>query len=258
MNKEDLSKMIQEKKVTFKILANGGFGAGKTYFAMTFPKWAYAMIEPNGILTAASNPHLKENMVDAEFFTPKDDEDIKVTFERLGKYVDQCRVWAKEGKIETFILDNLSHLSQARWMYIEKYEKSTTKSGATDTLAMYGALNRWLSRFILTEVVTLPCNVVVPVHEMEEEERDEATGKSSKTGRTITNTLGGFRNDAAGFFNASIFLEAKKVGDKMKYTAQCLPSFKKPAKNNIGLPEMVENISYGALVNAVHTVNKTA
>lgn len=248
--KDDL--ITEKKKVYHKILVNGNFGVGKTYFAMTYPKWAYCMIEPNGIMTAKSNPQLLENMVNYDIFTPSDEEDIKVTFERLDKYLAQVKADAKAGLVETFILDNLTHLSKARWIFIEKYNKTFGKSGNVDTMAMFGELSRWLNRFILTQVITLPCHVIVPVHEMEEEETDDSTGKSTKTGRTITNTLGGFRNDAAGLFNASIFLEVKQ-GTPKKYVALCQPTTRKPAKNNLGLPELVENISYQAIIGALNS-----
>ena len=245
-SKEELIERIKQGKSFVKMLVNGGFGTGKTYFSMTFPKWAYAMIEPNGIQTAITNKPLLENMVDYEDFAPKADEDIKETFKRLSEYIVRVRKLIAEGRVETFILDNLTHLSQARWMYINKYEKQTAKSGETDTRAMYGALSSWLTRFILTEVVTLPCHVVVPVHEM-----DEKDDQGKDTGKIITNTLGGFRNDAAGFFNASIHLTCKKEGAGYKYTAQCLPSFSKPAKNNIGLPEIVTDISWTTIKNSI-------
>lgn len=238
----------------FKILCNGGFGVGKTYFAMTFPKWAYAMVEPNGILTAMSNPPLLENMVHYEEFVPSKLE-IKQCFDNLSNYLARVRKEAIEGKIETFILDNLSHLSENRWLYIEQYEPAISKTGKKDTLSQYGNLGRWLYKFILTEVISLPCHVVVNVHIMEEEEEQEmANGQTKrvKTGNIITNTLGGFRKDAAGLFNASIFLECQKKGpDSYIYKARCKPGGGKEAKNNVGLPEIVENISYDTLCKSI-------
>lgn len=244
--------MKDKSKVKLKVLLNGGFGSGKTYGAMTFPKWAYAQIEPNGLMTAKSNPHLLENMVEADQFILSKDEDVGETFKRLSAYCSKAREMAKKGEIETFILDNLSHLSVNRWAHIEKYEKSVSaKTGKEDTQAMYGTLSKWLYKFILTEVVSLPCHVVVPMHTMEEEV-DDGTGKLIKTGRTISQTLGGFRNQAAGLFNASIFLEVKQQKGAYQYLARCKPSSAFAAKNNIGLPEIVENISYQAIMDNLH------
>ena len=254
MNKQELKEAQGKGKVYYKILVNGAFGSGKTYFAMTFPKWAYAMIEPHGITTAITNPSLMENMVDYEQFSPNSEEDIKVSFERLSAYLVKVRELIKKGEVETFILDNLTHFSHMRWMYIEKYERTFGKSGAVDTLGMFGALNRYLHRFILTEVITLPCHVIVPVHQMEEEESDQA-GKRSKTGKIITNTLGGFRDDAAGYFNASIYLNVKRGAQGLVYSAQCLPDGVNYAKNNLGLPATVPNISYKSIQDAIARAN---
>ena len=247
-------QLVSDKsKVKLKVLANGGFGTGKTYFSMTFPKWAYAQIEPNGITTALSNKHLLDNMVVADQFVLSQDEDVKVTFDRLEKFCRECREKAKKGEIETFILDNLTHLSINRWAFIEKYQKTVSpKTGNVDTQSMFGELSRWLYRFILTEVVSLPCHVVVNCHEQDEEVEDE-NGKLSKTGRVISQTLGGFRNTAASLFNASIFLETKKVGtDKYEYKAFCKPSSGRASKNNVGLPEVVANIAYQTIMDSLY------
>lgn len=248
------------KKPKLKILSNGGFGSGKTYFSMTFKKWAYAMIEPNGILTAITNPSLMENMVHYEEFIPSKLE-VKQCFEAMSNYIAKVRKDIEAGLVDTFILDNLSHLSENRWLYIEQYEPAISKQNKKDTLSQYGNLGRWLYKFILTEVISLPCNVVVNVHtqdEMEEEVADNGTSTRKKTGAIITNTLGGFRNDAAGLFNANIFLEVKNLPEgKYEYQAICKPTTKYPtAKNNLGLPQLVKNISYQTLVDSIG-LNKT-
>lgn len=252
ITKEELKSGVKVPK--FKILCNGGFGVGKTYFSMTFPNWAYAMIEPNGIMTAMSNPNLIENMVHYEEFVPAK-LDLKLCFENLSNYLVKVRKDISEGKIETFILDNLSHLSENRWLYIEQYEPAITKKGSVDKLAQYGNLGRWLYKFILCEVISLPCHVVVNVHTMDEEieeENERGETKRKKTGNIITNTLGGFRHDAAGLFNATLFLEVDKLPQaQYKYKAICKPTAKYAAKNNIGLPQVVENISYQTLCEAI-------
>lgn len=248
ISKDELLKDPSQVKI--KMLVNGGFGVGKTYCAMTFPKWAYAMIEPHGIMTAKTNKHLIANMVYYEVFTPKETEDIALTFTRLENWCAQARKDAMEGKIETVIIDNLSHLSQNRWLFIEKYEKTLTKSGAPDTRGMFGGLSRWLYNFTVMKLLTIPCHVIVNCHEMEETEED-ATGKSTKTGQIISRTLGGFRDDAPGLFNASIYLKCFKSGLTYKYQARCLPGEGRNAKNNLGLPEIVEDISYAKIMEAI-------
>jgi hypothetical protein len=250
ITKDELMK--DKSKVKLKVLLNGAFGSGKTFGAMTFPRWAYAQIEPNGLMTAKSNPHLMENMVEADQFILSKDEDVGETFKRLSAYCSKAREMAKKGEIETFILDNLSHLSVNRWAHIEKYEKAVSaKTGKEDTQAMYGTLSKWLYKFILTEVVSLPCHVVVCCH-TQDEETDDGTGKLVATGRVISQTLGGFRNQASSLFNASLFLECKSQKGVHTYSAQCLPSHQFAAKNNVGLPQIVENISYKTIMENLH------
>jgi len=245
-----------EKKTHLKMLVNGAFGAGKTYFAMTFPKYAYAQIEPNGIQTAQTNPGLLENMVYTESFVVGEDEDVKDTFARFHAFLKKVKEDAKNGVIETLILDNLSHFSQNRWLFIEKYEATMGRSGKVDTLGMFGTLSRYMYRTILTEVVALPCHVVITVHEMDEEEEQvmkDGSSKRVKTGNIISNTLGGFRNDAGGLVNAVLYLEAyRNSAGQRKFRARCIEGNGKQAKNNLGLPEFVDNISFAAVMESIN------
>jgi len=245
--------MNDKSKVFMKIFLNGPFGSGKTYCAMTFPKWAYTMIEPNGIMTARTNPHLIKNMVCYESFAPSQAEEIRQTFVRLNKFIIAIREKIAKGEVSAFILDNISHLAKARWIFINEYEKVYGRGNKLDTRAMYGILGDWLWRFILLQVVTLPCHVIVTAHDMDEEEEDKETGKVQKTGKIISDVLGGFRNRASGLFNATLFLEVKKEGpNKHKYSAICKPTVRKLAKNNIGLPEVVEDVSYTTMVASIN------
>jgi len=240
------------KQIHFKLLLNGGFGSGKTYTAMTFPKWAYAMVEPKGILTARVNPNLLANMVYYEEFVPSEQEDIKLTFQRYSAFLKQARLDAEAGKIETIIVDNLTHLMENRWLYILKYERQVGKSGSEDTRSMYGSLSRWAYRMTVMELLSVPCHVVLSAHVMEEEEEDPQTGKLTKTGQLMSNTLGSFRDKVGGLFNGNLFLEVQRMGaNQYKFQARCRPSGGKPASNNLNLPELVENISYQTLVQAL-------
>jgi len=247
-----------QAKQTVKILANGGTGTGKTYFSFTFPKVAYAGTEPNGLDTARSNAPLLGNLVYADEFIPSPAEDIKQTFERLEGFLNQAHKDAKEGKIETLVLDNISFLSENRWLYINKYEKLVTNSGALDTRGMYGTLSRWLYQFTLTRLLSFPGNVIVTCHE--QVEGDEAMErKADKTTPVVPNILGGFREKVAGMFSASIYLDKKRTGDNQyKYVARCQKGGQRDAKNRYGLPEIVENVSYQAIINAINNGKKTA
>ena len=254
ITREELLKNPGQVKI--KALINGPFGVGKTYTAMTFPKFAYAMVEPNGLATAMSNPHLMANLVYYEDFVARKDESLKDTFTRISQFCDKVREDMKAGKVESCILDNLTHYAENRWMYMDAHEKSLymTANGAVNSLQMYGGLGRFLYKTILTEFVSLPGHVAVPVHEFEEEENQQTPQgeKRVKTGRIISNVLGGFRKDAAGLFNVSMFLERKAVGPgKYTFRARCIEGGGKPAKNNLNLPEFVENVSFQTLVEAL-------
>lgn len=248
ITKDDI--LARKVKTNVKILANGGTGTGKTYFSMTCPKWAYVGIEPGGLDTAKSNPQLLENMVMAEEFMPSPGENIKQVFERMEKFIDAVHAAAKEGKVETLILDNLSYLSENRWIYINQFEPQKSQNGSIDTRGMYGELGRWLYRFTLTKFLSFPGNVIVTCHEMKEDE-DEMTRKVDPTVPIMPNVLGGFRAKVAGMFSASIYLEKKRNANGYQYVARCQKGGMRDAKNRYNLPEIIENISYEAVIKAI-------
>ena len=256
ITKEQL--LTGKHEITFRFLVNGSFGCGKTYFAMTFPKFAYAQIEPSGLETLISNPALQENMVYYESFIPSRDEPIANTFQRLENYIKKVREDAKGGTIKTLIVDNLTHLAENKFIEITEFEKLITKK--IDIRGLYGHLRGWLYQFVVLDCLSLPCHLVIPVHQTDEEisETNPQTGKevSRKTGKIISNVLGSFREGAAGLFNASLFLEIQSLGGgKYKRTARCMPGMGKDAKNNVGLPEIVENISYQTIVESIKKFN---
>jgi hypothetical protein len=239
-------------KQTLKVLANGGTGTGKTYLAFTFPKVAYIGTEPNGIDTAKANPELLENLVYADEFIPSPTEDIKVTFERMDAFLTQAHKDAVEGKVETLVLDNVTFLSENRWMFINQHQKLVTAQGALDTRGMYGTLSRWLYQFTLTKILSFKGNVVVTCHEQIEGE-DAMERKVDKTTPVVPNILGGFREKIAGMFSASIYLEKKRSNDgKYSYIARCQKGNMRDAKNRYNLPEIVENVSYKSILGSIN------
>lgn len=235
---------------TLKTLVCGMSGSGKTYYGLTHPKLAYIGTEPNGLDTAESCPELKANIVMNEEFIPSPLEDIKDVFVRLDKYVIECHKAGKEGKVESLFLDNMTFLADNRWLYIEKYEKQFGKSGEVNTMAMYGALAKWLYNFTLISLLSFPGNVIVSCHEKLEGD-DAMDRKTDKTTPIVPNILGGFRDEAPGLFSAVLFLEKKKTGDGYKYFARCQKGGQRNGKNRYGLPEIVENISYQSIIDAL-------
>lgn len=238
-------------KQRVKCVVSGATGTGKTYFALTFPKYAWVGTEPGGFDTARSNPHLLENMAWMDEFVPSPTEDIKLTFERLEKAVRSAHEEYAKGVVETLILDNLTYLAENRWMYINRYEKSVSKSGEIDTRGMYGTLGRWLYKFFIENIVSFPGNVVVTCHE--QSESDEAMER--KTDKTLTVSpaiLGGFRNEIGGLFSAFLYMECRRKGENLyEFWARCRKGNQREAKNRYNLPELVQNVSYKAILDSI-------
>ena len=249
ITKEQIAK--GESKQTIKALVNGGTGTGKTYFGFTCPKVAYICTEPNGLDTARANPNLLSNLVWADEFIPSLTEDIKLTFDRMEKSIQQAHEDYSKGLIETLFLDNFSYLAENRWIYIQKYESNKTNSGAIDTRGNYGTLARWLYNFTLTRLLSFKGNVIVTCHEQTEgEEAMEA--KTDKSMTIQPSIIGGFRDKVAGMFSASIYLFKNRTGENnYKYTARCQKGNQREAKNRYNLPEIVENVSYKAIIDSI-------
>lgn len=240
-----------QAKQTLKILSNGGAGTGKTYLGFTFPKIAYIGTEPNGLDTARSNSTLLDNLVWADEFIPSTQEDIKLTFDRMEKSIEQAHKEQAEGKIETLFLDNFTYLSENRWIYINKYELLRTSSGATDTRGMYGILSRWLYNFTLTRLLSFRGNVVVSCHEQTEGE-DAMESKVDKSMTIAPAILGGFRDKVAGMFSASIYLEKRRKSENTyEYWARCQKGNQREAKNRYNLPELIQNVSYKTILDSI-------
>jgi len=233
-----------------KILASGGPGTGKTTFGLSFPKVAWFNLEPGNrvLLETSAN---KQNLSFQGEYIPSITEDIRETFTRLLADIKTTHLAFKEGKVQTLFLDNLTYLFENRWMFINKYEKATTSKGALDVRSMYGTLGRWGYDFMLLYFLSFPGNVVVSCHEMREGEEALASKVDMATS-IVPNILGGFREKAAGLFSAALFLGKIRLGEnKYKYIARCQKGEQRDAKNRFGLPEIVENISYETLVNAI-------
>lgn len=260
VTKEDI--LSGKSKQTLKLLVSGMSGTGKTHLGFTFPKVAYLGTEPNGLDTARANPMLLENLVWADEYIPSDAEDIKVTFDRLEKGIQQAYEDQTKGLVDTLMIDNLTYLAQNRWIYINKYEISRTKNNEVDTRSMYGTLSRWLYTFTVMKILKFRGNVFVSCHEQTEGE-EAMENKTNKSLTIAPSILGGFRDMAGGLFSASIFLEKKKKGENVyEYWARCQEGNQRPAKNRYNLPEMVKDVSYkvimeniGKAVNAPQGVN---
>lgn len=247
-----VDELDKAQETYIKALVNGGPGTGKSFHGLTYPKVAWLVNEPGWRALIEANPTLKANLVWVEEFIPSPSEDVKSVFERLDKAIDQAHADFKEGKIQSMFFDNISYHAENRWMYINKYEplRSAT-SGALDTRGMYGTLSRYLYNFTYMKLLSFPGNVVVSCHEQTEDE-EAISRKIDKSMTVAPAILGGFRDKIAGMFTASIYLEKRRKAENVyEYWARCQKGNNRDAKNRCGLPELVQNVSYRTIMDAI-------
>ena len=195
-------------------------------------------------------PGLKQNVVKAVILAPTSEVDTKRTFEELEAAIKEAHLWAKEGKIETLVIDNMTNLTEMRWVYINQYQKQLNRQGEVDTRSMYGTLNRWARGFVNMSLLSFPGNLVVTCHEqVEEEEKMERL--PDRTSPIVPTILGGFRDDISSYFSLDLSLEKKQIGDKYQFLARSNKGNQRNAKSRYPLPAIIENASYAALVAAL-------
>lgn len=235
-----------KEKMHLKVMAVGNTGAGKSYFAATFPKCYFMLTEPAGQDTWLTVKELRDNVVGYDLFIPSSPADTKRVFEELNKACDSAREMAIKGEIETVVLDNMTYLAENRFIYINQYEAEySNKTGELNTMAMYGKLSRWLYNFVLMKLLTIPANIVFTVHE--KLETDEAMEKKvNKDNTVVPSILGGFRDDIGGMVSLVLYLAKKRDAQgKYHYYARTNLGDGKNAKSRFpNLPEVLENISY--------------
>ena len=112
---------------TIKSVVVGGPGTGKTFFCGGFPRSYILCTEPDGRQTLETNGMIK-NVVGFKEFIPSPIKDIKQVFQELKESVIEAHNLYKEGKCETLVLDNITYLSENRWMYINKYDSRRSNS----------------------------------------------------------------------------------------------------------------------------------
>lgn len=234
-----------------KMMAIGNSGSGKTFIGGSFPNSYFISTEPSGMDTIITNPILKKNVKGYEELIPQNPQDTKRVFEDLTKCIIEAKELNQQGKVQSLIIDNLTYLSENRWLYIETYEKELTNSGAVNTLAMYGKLARWLYQFVLMNLLTFNGNVYVSCHE--QLETDEALDKKpDKTCPVLPAILGGFRNEAEGMFSLVLYISKMQGTDKKyHFYARTNKGNMRNAKSRFNLPEIIEDISYQKIMEEV-------
>lgn len=239
-----------EYKRTIKLMVVGETGSGKTHLASTFPKSFFIITEPGGAETWLTKPGLRKNIVDFKEFIPESESDTARIFKELDAIMVDLRKRTKEGEIETVVLDNATYLAENRWMYINKHEQQIARNGEVDVRGMYGALSRWQYAWYLTRLLSLPSNIVITVHQ--KLESDEAMAKKpDKHNPVVPSILGGFRDDMPGMLSCVFYIWKEKIQGGYKYYARTDMGQGKMAKNRYGLKEVIENVDYNTIKQAI-------
>ena len=247
---QDYEKGKAKRRI--KLMAIGGTGSGKTTLSASFPKSYFLITEPDGEATILNNKELKSNVVGMDFFIPNSIDDTKRVFEKLEVACLKAREMAKEGKIETLVLDNLTFLVENRWMYINRYEPLYARSGELDIRGLYGQLGRWLYSFVLMKLLACPAHIVVTTHEKLEDE-ESMLKKPDKSSPICPALLGSFRDTAPGLFSCVFYLTHFKDAQtkKYRYYARTMKGQGKQAKNRYRLQEVIEDVSYKTIMDAI-------
>lgn len=234
-----------------KMMSIGDIGSGKTHLSLTFPKCYVINCDPGGLDTVLVNPELKKNLVGWNDFIPESAQDTKRIFEEMKKSILEAKELAKQGKVETLVIDGITTISENRWIHIETFEKEMTRNGEQDTRSMYGKLSRWLYQFVLMDVLAFPGNVVMTA--LEQLESDEALDKKpDKTTPVLANILGGFRDKVGAMFSCVLFMSKIQTNDKQyHYWARTQKGNLRNAKNRFNLPETIEDVSYSKLMTEI-------
>ena len=238
------------RKVKIKGVLAGSYGSGKTYASATFPKVYFAFTSHGEENTIINNKELHKNVVGWDFFVPESKDDTKRVFEELDKRLIEVKEMAKKGEIETFVLDNITYLAENKWIHLNRYEPIMSRDGALDTRGMYGTLGRWLYEFIYTKVLTIPCNVLLPVHE-DIESDEQMAKKIDKSSPVVPAILGGFRDKIGGMVDFVLYLTKIEKGGKYEYWARTNLGNGRQAKSRFNLPTTLQNFNYDVLMRSI-------
>src|SRR6267142_1408889 len=262
-------------KPNYSLWINGPAGSGKTRAALGFPKVLAVTLDPTGldIVYEPENAKLRENLV---WHCPLNglplSDIFKVTEEpdenSLYGSMALARKLAKEGKVETVLIDGFTYLASLKWDHICQDEQIETKKGGLDTQKMYGRLSVYLNQFVLQNLMPLATrsnlNVIVTCH-VQRESKQTVEGVSNpgdpnydRTKRQVNlesdlnpQVLGGFRQTVEGLPSALIYLDHRVEADAegkevLNYYAYCRRTFVKSldsqvnAKNRYGLPTVLK------------------
>lgn len=234
-----------------KCVLVGTFGSGKTYDLGSFPKSLIGFFGSGEEDTIINRPELTKNLYGYKVFIPEDKVDTKRVMDEWVEFIAEARKLAKEGKIESVGIDTLNYLVDYRWMYINQYDKTVTKSGSLDTLNMYGKLSSWFKTEVKMQIMSLPCNVIINCHEKFEVEEGKdledmlpEAKKRVMENPIVPNIIGSARNEVGGMASYMLFkekIQESQAGKSVyRYMVRTNKGGGKNAKSRLALPEVID------------------
>lgn len=264
------NKSFFESKPKTSLLLCANFGEGKTSVAITFPKFFYIGFRQGGleVIRQPKNAKYQANLVQYEELVPETDQELVEVHQpekgsaqgqiknKLAKLVAEATQMADKGEVETLILDDSTDWVETKQKYVWKFrEKKSDKTGNTDTQAMYGDLKNLVSDDL--DRIIMPFrkhgNLVMCVHLVRE---SDVTMQNAAVVDKSTNLnpdiVGSFRREIHRKFENVLFMEStvkqgerKFVGYTQKQAAMGTIIL---AKNVLGLPPIINDISYETLM----------
>jgi hypothetical protein len=234
-----------QRRPALTLNVSGFFGTGKTLQSLSFPKCYVISCDPAGLETIRQpdNSKFLANLVEYEELHNHAKEELKEMFRESAGAADRGSIYgclahakelAKDGVIETLIIDGFTYFVDMKWRGINEYEiaKSAT-TGNIDTQSMYRNLGLYLHRFVASDLMTVATrnslNVILTTHlkrESEEQVHGNANVKN-RAKKVMTNSdlaaqiEGGFRNKLSGLVGADLYLEKTLKDGKIVYDALC-------------------------------------
>ena len=246
-------------KLKIKMLQTGESGSGKTYNALSFPKCYYIVIGAGEEDTILCNANLKKNLVDVAELRPLDSNECKRMYDinnkrdaLFCKAIDKARGLAKEGKVETLVIDNITFLAEYVWVVIDTFYPrfSDKKPDVKAPLPMFGDLARRMYQIIAMEISNFPGNVVVNVH-MKVEDEKVLEKLPNRSNPIVADILGSIRNSVKGHFSLNVFLEKVEKAGQYSYFARTNMGNKRAAKSRYPLPTIIQDLTYAKIMQAI-------
>ena len=155
---------FKQRRSKYTVLLSGLFGVGKTLQAHSFPKCYTLSVDPDGleVLRQPKNAKYLANLVWFEELNADGKGDLRALFDSEAKAEQRSSLYgclrhaaqlAKEGQVETLVLDGGTYLVGLLWDKINQLEEARSeKTGNIDRMAMYRSLGIQLQRLFASSI----------------------------------------------------------------------------------------------------------